>query len=175
MKPTTKNVPEDLKKAVEAYMLARAYAELQREAVDAIERRILAENQHRIDPEHVRRGMEKDKVILEPKNVYLMGEKQWQFFLSDVRQELEKAGYKIEQAKDSTAYWSYICPALSAESVQRDAERLVIACAAQWLGMTPEQGDKISRCFFGLDQRQRFIDLNVSLVVSLPDFKKPVF
>jgi hypothetical protein len=170
--PTTANVPESLKKAVRLYLLARATAELRRAEVDKIERRILAEGQYRPSRKSVERYRERDQVITDPKNSWKMEDSDHQTYLLGVRARLESAGYRIEQTPGEPAH-SFYCPASCAESTQRDAERLLILCAGDWLGLPEEKADGIARARYGLDKRREFIDLAVSLVVALPDFKKP--
>jgi hypothetical protein len=170
--PTTAIVPESLKKAVNLYLLARATAELRRAEVDKIERQLLAEGQYRPSRKSVDRYRERDQVITDPKNSWKMEDSDHQTYLLGVRARLEAAGYRIEQTEGDPPY-SFYCPACCAESKQRDAERLLILCAGDWLGIPEERADRLSRAGYGLDKRKEFLDLAVSLVVALPDFKKP--
>jgi hypothetical protein len=170
--PTTANVPESLKKAVRLYLIARANAELRRAEVDTIERQLLADGQYRPSRKSVERYGEKCQVITEPKNSWKMEDSDHQTYLLGVRARLEAAGYRIEQTEGDPPY-SFYCPACCAESQQREAECLVILCAGAWLGIPKERADRLSMAGYGLDKRKEFLDLAVSLVVALPDFKTP--
>jgi len=155
-----KNLPQELKSAVDAYLMARALAETERAKVDAIQRRILETADY--------------WTVKDPKESWLMDENEFHDYLSDVRRELEKAGYEIETQGEH--YWNYFCPALSAESLQRDAENLVIEATARMIGHAkPEEMNHLLLCHApGLETRQKFIDLAVGLVVNFPGFKSPL-
>lgn len=174
-----KSIPQSVKSAVDAYMLARTMAESEREKVDAIKRNILETADYWPCDEWSERGIER-KPIRDPKHAYLMDEKEWQSYSSDVRYALEMAGYDIKQTEKTDPYWSYLCPALCAESVQHDAERLLIRLGAEMLGVEkPGDFNNMLLCCFkdgktGLQHRAEFIDLICKVVVNLPDYKNPL-
>jgi len=63
------------------------------------------------------------------------------------------------------------CPALTAESLQRDAEHLIVEVAADYFdGITVH---KLICC--GLEKYHKFIDLIVGMCVNHPDFEAPKF
>ena len=67
------------------------------------------------------------------------------------------------------------CPALVAESIQREAERLIVDSAAEMLGLDFDGKELHHRLLcLGLDKYKQFLDLSVALVVNLPDFKNPL-
>jgi len=168
-----KNLPQELKSAVDAYLMARALAETERANVDAIQRRILETADYWTGPT-CRAPGEHPRPVKDPKDSWLMEENEFHDYLSDVRRELEKAGYEIETQGEH--YWNYFCPALSAESLQRDAENLVIEATARMIGHAkPEEMNHLLLCHApGLETRQKFIDLAVGLVVNFPGFKSPL-
>lgn len=170
---TPKTLPQELKSAVDAYLIARALAECERANVDAIQRRIL-ETANYYSGIKFRNAGEPPRPIKDPKDSWLMEESEFHSYLSDVRMELQKTGYQIEQQGEH--FWSYFCPALSAESLQRDAENLVIEAMARMIGHAePEKMNHLLLCHSpGLETRQRFIDLAVGLVVNFPGFKSPL-
>ena len=161
---TPKHLPQELKSAVDAYLMARALAETERAKVDAIQRRILETADYWTGPK-MRTPGEQPRPVKDPKDTWLMAESEFHDYLSDVRMELEKAGYEIQQQGEH--FWSYFCPALSAESLQRDAENLVIEATARMIGHAKPHAP-------GLETRQKFIDLAVGLVVNFPGFKSPL-
>lgn len=170
---TPKTIPQELKSAVDAYLMARALAECERAKVDAIQRRILETADYWTGPTFRTNG-EPSRPIKDPKESWLMEESEFHDYLSDVRIELQKAGYQIEQQGEH--FWSYFCPALSAESLQRDAENIVIEATARMVGHAePEKMNHLLLCHSpGLETRKRFIDLAVGLVVNFPGFKSPL-
>ena len=168
-----KNLPQELKSAVDAYLMARALAECEREKVDAIQRRIL-ETANYYTSATCRAPGEHPRPVKDPKESWLMDESEFHDYLSDLRMELQKAGYQIEQQGEH--FWSYFCPALSAESIQRDAENLVIEACARMIGdKTPETMNNRLLCHApGLETRKKFLDLAVGLVVNFPGFVSPM-
>lgn len=173
--------PSELKKkapqlipAVNAYMMARAFAEVQRAAVDKIERRLLAESEYFADKDTPRADGQR---ITEPKQSYLMHDDDFKKYASAVRRELEREGYKIKQGNNrdgslSEDSWNYRCPALVAESLQRQAERVLVEAAASVLNFGEEfTFDKLVCA--GMDKLRAFIDLTCRFVVGLPEYKRP--
>ena len=179
-KLTTEGIPQDVKSAVNAYLMARAMAECETDKVTAIQTELLATADYWPDEKWLeQRGVEKAP-IRNPKHSYLMKDEEFHSYLSDLRFELEAAGYDIKQTADSREQWCYLCPALTAQSVQRSCEWLLIECGAAMLGIeNPEDMNSRLLCCVtkeksGLEHRQEFIDLIVKAVVSLPDYKNPL-
>jgi len=167
MKP---KITQAVKSAVNAYFLARINAEVHRERVDAIQRRLLNETGYYVSKDHGRYADAHER-ITEPKNTWLMSDDDSHDYLSDLRDELEKAGYKID-APLGEPYWSYFCPALTAESLQRDTEHLLIDSAAEMLGEKDDFRHKLLCA--GLEKYHKFVDLVCKLVVNSPGFKNPL-
>ena len=138
---------------VEAYLVARAYAETMREEVNKIYRDILTECPVCADD-----GTQ----ILSPDRLYLCSDDD---LVRDVYAEANKrereAGLKPADMPND------YCPALVAETLKIEAENRLIEAAGRPLGI-----DNNTLLCAGLDKRQRFIDLVVGLVLSLPNFKK---
>lgn len=168
---TPEQMPQSVKSAVNAYLMARAHAELQREKVDSIARELLTTAEYYTDPKFITRARKKSERITEPKNAWLLEDSEHTDYLLDLKHALKKAGYKIEDIPGEPAH-SYKCPALVAEDIQRDAERLIIKTAAEMLGETEDFHHKL--LCNGLDKYYQFIDLVVKLVVNLPNFKNPL-
>ena len=168
MNLTQKDITQEVKSAVNAYLMARAYAETMRAAVDKIERAILQESPvtNGLEVEHG----EPARLITEPKHTYLCtDEAMMADYYAEVNKRLRAKGLKPADMPDTH------CPALVAEEMQLTAERLVIDTAADMLklGFDGKELDHRLLCM-GLEKRQELIDLVVKLVVNLPDFKSPL-
>jgi len=152
----------EVKRAVGAYLLARAYAETMRERVDEIERQILAEC-----PIYAaeRWGGEQ---ILTGKRLYLASDDAkalLEDFYAEANHRERKAGLKHKDMPDEH------CPALVAESKQCDAENLLIDISGRPFGVNCS---KLLTGGQALERRQKWIDLVVGCIVNLSDFRNPL-
>lgn len=163
-------ITDNLKSSVNAYLIARAYAETQREIVDKIQRNILNECKYYIAEKWAERTGEERKRITEPKDTYLMEDEDHVDYLLNLRHDLEKAGYKIESDPGDPQH-SYKCPALSAEWIQTKAEHLVIDSMAEMLGESDDFRHRLLCA--GLDKYHQFTDLAVKFVVNSPGWVAP--
>jgi len=172
--PGMPTIPESVKSAVNAYLMARAYAEVHREKVDSIQRHLLETAKYYVDPKwkdtrSFQDGID-DERITDLKLTYLMSDSESKDYFADLKAALIKAGYEIEDIPGAEGRWK--CPALVAESLQRDTERLIIECASDMVNGGENFADKL--LCFGLERYHRFIDLVVGMVVSMPGFKNPL-
>ena len=158
---TIKNVTEEVKSSVSAYLMARAYAETMRSAVDEIQRTILEEC-----PLHDRRD---DVLITDPKDAWHCdNEHELKDYWAECDARLRAAGLKPANMPDTH------CPALVAEHVQMQTTWLIAEAAAKMLKLDFDGKELNCRLLcMGLDKRREFIDTIVGLVVNLPDFKSP--
>jgi len=170
-KQRAQKVARELTPIVDAYLMAKAYAELQREKVDAIQRRLLDATEYYPDRTLGRRGITKRERITDPKSTWLMSDTDSNKYLTDLRNELTAAGYTIEDIPDQP-YWIYTCPALSAETLQIDAERALIHQAGELLNCGPDFYHRLLCA--GLDKLHEFVDLCVKMVVNAPGYKNPL-
>lgn len=166
-------VARKLEPLVNSYLMAKAFAQCQREAVDKIERQVLSDNAFFADSDI---GRADGQRIYDPKRAYLMHDKDFLKYSSTVRAELERGGFKIKQARNrdgklSGERWNYCCPALLAESLERAARRVLVEVAAHELGLGEGFFDKLLCA--GMDKLNTFVDLNCRLVVGLPGYKRP--
>lgn len=167
-KMTTKDVTLAVKSSVNAYLMARAYAETMRDCVDKIQSDILAECPLSNDLEQ-KRGLAA-RQITDPKQAYLCTNEDW---LQDYYQETDKRLREARRKPDDMPINH--CPALVAECLQTDTEWILLDCASDMLAMDFDGQELNHRLLCkGLDKRQEFIDLVVGLVVNLPDFKNPL-
>lgn len=157
--------------AVNAYLVARAYAETVRAEVDAIQRDILETGTYRASDRAIGRG--RSERILEPKDTWLMADDDFIDFMLDMKERLKEAGYPIA-GEDPERPHSYNCPALVAENLQRDCEVLVIHATAKMIGVEDPERFRLQFCRLPLENYRRFIDLAVTAVVKHPDFKSPL-
>jgi len=167
-KLTTKDVTPGVKSAVNAYLMARVYAETMREEVDKIERAVLKECPLSNGREQ-KRGMPA-KEITDPKYTYHCTNEDE---LQDYYEECDKRERKASLKPDSMPFDH--CPALVAENIQNKTQWLICDVAAEMLKMDFDGKELNHRLLcMGLDKYNQFIDLVVGLVVNLPGFKNPL-
>ena len=167
---TAKDITPDCKQAVAAYLLARTLFEVERERVDKIQQAILDAGVYNVEDRWADKGRTVER-ITKLKDTFLMSDEDHHDYLTFVRQELVKAGYVIKDC-EGEPFYSYCCPALSAESLKRDAEHVIIDSFAGVLKAGDDFGHKL--LCNGLDKYYKFVDLCVGLVVNLPDFQNPL-
>lgn len=162
-KLTREDVTTEVVEAVRAYLEARAVAEPLREAVDQVEREILAELQltNNFDLSRELNADLGPQVITEPKQVYLCNdEDQLEAYYDEVDARCRAAGLKPDDMERD------FCPALVAKRRVTEAEWVLIEEAGKMLEMDePEDLNNRLLCA-GLEDRQKFIDLTVRLVVG---------
>ncbi len=160
MKPKIQDMlTPEIRSCVNAYLMARAYAETMREKVDAIHREILTECPIYADKHEGRQ-------IFKSGDLYLCtNDALCQDFYEEADKRLRAAKLKPDNMPVDH------CPALVAEHLQVKTEWLLIGAAGEPFGIT---NDKLLCTPNGLENRQKFIDLVVSLIVNQPDFKNPL-
>jgi len=164
---TMQDVTQDVKSSVNAYLMARAYAETMRSAIDKIQRGVLEECPLTNGLE-VKHG-KSERRITDPEHAYLeTREDHIQDYYAECDKREREAGLKPKEME-----FDY-CPALVAEHLQVKSEWLLIESAAEMLGEDkPEDFNNKLLCH-GLESRKKFIDLVVGLVLNLPDFENPM-
>jgi hypothetical protein len=163
---TQPDVTYALKSAVRAYLLARAYAETMREKVERCYREALE-----IFPLYEDRNVRNSKKrIYKSKYMYLSTDEETRAHIyEDVNFQLRKNGIKPDEMSDDH------CPACVAEHLQAKTEWLICDAAAEMMRMGISGQDLCGKlCGMGIEKYREFIDLNVRLVVSLPDFENPM-
>lgn len=158
-------VTPEIKRAVAAFLLAKTYAELKREEVDAVKREELATVAYMVAPEHREDG--KPERITDPKRDWLMPDEDFKDYLAQCEKvELERG---IRPADMKPGY----CPALVAESLLTDAERVLVAATEPLTGV---KWDNLVRYLTGHDKLAtvEWCELWAKIVVSLPDFRNPL-
>uniref|UniRef100_A0A6H2A4X6 Uncharacterized protein n=1 Tax=viral metagenome TaxID=1070528 RepID=A0A6H2A4X6_9ZZZZ len=166
-KLSIKDVTPAVKSSVAAYLMARAYAETMRAAVDKIHRAILEESP--LTNGHESKHGKPAEMITDPKLTWLCDDEE---IMKDYYQESDKRLRAAHLKPDSMP--DDHCPALVAEHIQVKTQWLLIECAAEMLGENNPRDFNNQLLCAGLDTHQKFIDLVVGLVVNLPDFKSPL-
>lgn len=165
---TIKDVTPGVKSAVNAYLMARAYAETMRQAVDKVHRGILMESPvtNGLEVEHG----EPARLIIDPKDTWLCTDDAMiQDYYAECDKQLREKGLKPDDMPVDH------CPALVAEHIQTQTEWLILDCAAEMMEIGFDGKELNHRLLCkGLDTRREFIGLIVKLVVNLPDFKNPM-
>lgn len=141
-------------------LLAMCHAQLMREKMDEIERKMLTRIAYFPEPkwQSMRHpeGM-KDR-ITDPKKTYLMNDSDSEIFHAERQQIVDSMGYNLPKGH---------CPALVAEDVLRKAEHLLIESAEPVFGISRDS------LLSNFNNYRKYIDLLIKLVINLPDYKKP--
>jgi hypothetical protein len=146
---------------VNAYFMARTYAELMRERVDEVQRAVLAECPLNMEPQWIeRRGDEK---ITEPSLTYLAVASDLKDYWAECDKRERKLGIKPADMPDDH------CPALVAEHLRVQAEWLLLECG--WVAIDTDGNRDGWKLLYG-EKRQHFIDLLCGLVVNHPKYKE---
>ncbi len=154
-------IPKIVKDSVDAYMAARAYAEIIRKNVDKIAEKILAEKQYR---EHPRLKNSSGKVITKVGDAWRMSDKDHKEFVKLMELSLIEAGYKLEYLTDKRNI--YACPARTAERLRCDAEELLINAGAEMIQIPDPYEFSRDLAYAGKEKRQEFIDMICKMVVN---------
>ena len=165
-----KTITQNVKSAVNAYLMARTLAECEKEKVDTLAKRILETAEYYADPKFVAMGYVSN-CITDPDKAWMLKTEEHHDYLIDLRKAMQTAGYKIKSKAGDPEY-SYNCPALTAESMQRDTEHLIVDAMAEMIGESDDLGYNLICA--GLDKYYQFIDLAVKMVVNAPGFKSPL-
>lgn len=167
-KLTAALVAAELRPAVDAVLMTMAHAQLMREEVGAIQREILAECP--LTPGEFAMKMGETAPITDPKDVYLCDDAAQ---LEDYYAECDKRE-RAEGIKPADMTAEY-CPALVAESAQRNAEHLMLDCFAELIKF--EGGGDFFRHRLlcrGLDEYNRAKELCIKIVVNMPGYRNPL-
>lgn len=160
-KPKLKDVlTPELCSLVSTYLVTRAFAETMREKVDEVYREVLTQY-----PVYAN-TFDRTEQILSSGKLYMCSD---EALVRVVYDEVNKRllARKLKPADMEADY----CPALVAENLQTTAENLLIESAGAPFGIT---NSRLMCSGKGLENRQKFIDLNVQLVVSSTGFKNPL-
>jgi len=149
----------EVKSLVDAYLHAKAYAEIMRKEVDIIHKEILTECPIYAD------RREGNRQLFESKEMYLCSDENLiQDFYAEANKRLLLAKLKPDDMEKDH------CPALVAEHLRIKTEWALIAESGKPFGIT---NNKLLCTKNGLETRQGFIDLIVGMVVNCTDqYKK---
>lgn len=142
-------VASDAVSMAKTVFLATAHAQLMREKVDAISIRVLSESPLYVCKEFMDMGLKVDHRILNPKHAYLAEKEDWEKFHANVVAVQNKEGLLPDKPGN--------CPALEAETLQCQAENLLInhgmghfGMGGSELGMSLELRSKLLDSFLGM-------------------------
>jgi hypothetical protein len=159
MNAQAREAQKSLKPFVAAYLAARVLAEAERERVDKIQRRVLAEDVYTTDQELTREPAAR---LADPKLSYLLDDESSARYFAKMNAIHAAAGFP--GAEDGR------CPACCAEHDQTKAEWALIEAAAkvipQCAKITNDQLLCGTKDLGGLECRQKFIDLIVGLCLA---------
>lgn len=156
---TTKQSPDAdtmaraLRGAVDALLLATAFAQVEREKCDKIQRQLLGSGRYGGDGD--------------PRYTYLLGEEPCRRYFADLDRAYREAGYNVEPGH---------CPALIAECLQTQAEWGLIEAAQEFF---PDVTNHRLLCgtkdMDGLETRKKYLDLLCGLVINYPGYTSPLW
>lgn len=156
---TPPTITLELKDAVTTYLVALAYERTIRPIVEQYKRGILTEMRLPIANEWVEQGVEQPGIITDPQEVYLAED-----------DDADRYFLALDQAKAAAGFTGLpegLCPLLIAENQTRQAARHVIDASVYMTGKSFNWHDLLCS---GLDNYHQYVDLTISLVVSLcPD------
>ena len=158
-------VAKAMRPYVDTLLMATAYAQLERERVDKIQRRILTEGVYTAR-KRLRSGEFGPQYRVTEPGDYHMDEQSSAVYFARLD--------AIHRAENPDLPEGH-CPALIAEHLQTQAEwALIEASAGFFPGVT---NNKLLRSMHGrgpLENRQHFLDLLIKLVVNAPGYQSPI-
>lgn len=158
---TPENITPDIKSAVRALLLAKTFAQVEREMIDAMQRDILMDGDrplYRVIQKKQDQG--RPEWITDPKYAYSMSKDDYLSYSAECDHRIKQMGYDVPEG---------YCPALIAESLQRKAEKILIDSAKGLIGFS---FDDLIYTKPGI--YDKYVNLLCSLVISLPDWKNPL-
>lgn len=161
-------ISEGLKSAVNAYLMARTFAEVKREKVDGIVAEVLQDI-----PMYNDLGQElwdaPPRRLEKREEVYLCTDEE----LLDKYYRIVDAVERERGIKPDDMEFDH-CPALVAEELQRTTERVMIECAVESFNLNVSKEAILSYLCGSIERYEKFIDLCVRLVVNHPGFESPL-
>ena len=154
--PRAAEIVHKLNPCVNALLLAKTHASMQREAMRKIDLELidwLAPVYGNIHSGKV------GKPITDPKHLWMMGDEEAANYYAERDKAIRKAGYDVKPG---------YCPALIAEEVERIAARTLIEASEEFFGTSAD--DLICS---GIANYNKFVDLLIGLVVNHPNYRKP--
>lgn len=157
-KAKARKLADAVRPFVDTLLLATATAELERERVDKIQRKVLAES--------VYVGATRDDSgatfrVTEPKD-------SWQMTTADSAKYLSTLD-AIHLAEGFAKAADGYCPALTAENLKLKAEWALITAAEPFFDIT--NGQLVSA---GKGKRAKYLELLIGLVVNMPGYRSPL-
>jgi hypothetical protein len=148
----------DVVTATETLLLAQAWVDTVKPIVTAYQIKVLASMNARTEKQHRKYD---DYIILDPERTYLMGEDDFQTYITLTRIEQDKAGL-VTESRD-------FCPLLVAESLLSDAQNALVDILEPITGLSAHllicNGMKVYRQYLEicLSWLARFVDSQKAL------------
>jgi len=161
--PNTNMNPKDLltpsiTHAVNAYLMAKAYAETMRPRVDAVHREILTERPIFAD-------LDEGQRILDSGDLYLCSNRELcAEFYAEANRRLRGLGIKPDSMPDNH------CPALVAESLLSQAENALADLSGEPFGLSAHR-----LLCAGLENYHKWVNLVCKLVINSEGYQAPTF
>ncbi|MCK9209267.1 MAG: hypothetical protein M0P61_00385 [Ignavibacteriaceae bacterium] len=153
-KPKFNPTPEMIT-ATKAVLAAKALVLTIRPIVEGYEKEILAKHRFTNKAEVAmltEHGHEaKERVILDPKESYQMGDEDFNAYWNECKAERERNGLKVERDD--------FCPLLVAENLERQANRVLLEAMQPITGIDPDD-------LWNMDHRKQLIDLSIKLIAA---------
>lgn len=156
--PSPKDVVKAVKPAVNALLLATVIADMERERVETIQRKLLSEQVYHGTDNHGTKVR-----VTDPKLSY------WMDDVSSAKYFALLNGIHLAEGFEKAADGH--CPALTTESLKSDAERALIDVAEPFIGISNES---IWNTKGSLEKRREYLDLLIKLVVNSPGYRSPL-
>lgn len=154
-------ITPEVVEAVRVWLLAKAHAQAVHAEVDEVQRQVLRELNSPPDPANVRRGADASP-ILDPSRDYLLPETVWQRYHATYQERIRRGG-KWADVPDEH------CPALVAEELERQAQRVVIDLTAPKFGLDAHQ-----LLCAGLETYNKWADIHAEMAVKSPLWSDPL-
>lgn len=144
----------EMVQAAKNVFIAMAYTETIRPIVEGYQKKVLNFFQFKNNGELKRLSKRfpeiKERVILNPKESYLLDDEDFKIYLAECNIEREKAGLKVDNPD--------FCPLLVAESLERDAKRCLVET------METITGIETSILTGHLEEYKKVVDLTLRLL-----------
>lgn len=145
---------------VNAYLMAKANAQLWRERVEPIQRDML----RLVGATYADKWGRKSGPITDPKDSWLMGDDHHREWCAELDIEYRSRGW-LDKSDDAG-----VCPALKAEELERLAARAVLLGAGEYVPHLQPDGLLCA----DMEAYRKGLDLTVGLVVNHPTFRSTI-
>lgn len=151
-------ITPELKEAVKAVIIARAYTQSIRPIIEDIQKTILNKFQYKYDPKYIDRRENLPEVITNIKHTWMMNDKDAGHYYTELHNSYLLAGFQVE--------FSY-CPLLIAESTERDALHLMVEASKYIAASQGLANEAMERLYYKLEWIKQYQEAIIGLVISI--------